>query len=75
LFGLSFINQSINKTLFIKHFKNTEVDQSAVQKNTTHTKHKIQIIETIEKLHKYPNINIMRQSPRKKDMNLNHCYE
>ncbi len=24
-------------TLSIKHFKNTEVDQSAVQKNKTHT--------------------------------------
>ncbi len=37
------VSVSINQTLFIKHLKNTEVDQSAVQRNKTHTRHKIQI--------------------------------
>ncbi len=39
----SVLIQSINQTLFIKHLKNTEVDQSAVQRNKTHTRHKIEI--------------------------------
>ncbi len=39
--------QSINQTLFIKHLKNTEVYQSAVQK--AHTKHTIQLIIKINK--------------------------
>ncbi len=42
-FGDGFLSGSINQTLFIKHFKNTEVDQIAVQKNKTHIKHNIQL--------------------------------